>query len=171
MLEEETILKKVGKKLLEILKSALKEAEIETYHHVVLSRWGEIHDVEKLTEELERDFTFIKILLPERKAESPMSELKGSMPEIEFKADTLYALVAPRRAVLFQKERKPFTGKDQELRKRILELYPFKIRLPFFGKEPEFEVEEPQKIPVEEVRKGKETRGKKKKANEGVKRS
>lgn len=69
------------------------------------------------------------------------SELWGFVPELLFKADTLYAAISPSKATLFQKKRAPFTAKDLELRKRILEGYPFTYTgIPFV--EPKFEIQE-----------------------------
>ena len=61
-------------------------------------------------------------------------------PELEFKADTLHALISARRAVLFQKTLQPFTQKDLQLREIIFNLYP-DYRLPLFIREPSFEIQ------------------------------
>ena len=60
-------------------------------------------------------------------------------------ADTLVALLSPTRAVLYQKKPSPFTVRDMELRRKILELYPRSrvTSLPIsFRDEPRFEVAE-----------------------------
>jgi len=134
--------KKLGSRILGLLKAASSQPDMGLYNHVVLSQFGRLHDIEKLSEMLRERFVLVKTLLPDRtNIPSIMSELRGAVPEILFKADTLFAAVAPGRAVLFQKERKPFTEKDLELRKTILELYPFRINLPFFAKESKFETQ------------------------------
>ena len=152
----------MGQRILNVLKSAISQDNAGPYYHVALSNWGQLHDVVKLSEELQKDFTFVKTLLPERKAAVVVSELKGPVPEIEFKADTLFALIAPNKAALFQKERKPFTKKDTELRKKILDLYPCKFNLPLFAREHTFEVQEAEPLPVKKARK-REGRKRKKK--------
>lgn len=43
---------------------------------------------------------------------------------LKIRADTLTVYLFPLKAMLFQRKFAPFTGKDMELRKRILELYP-----------------------------------------------
>ena len=163
MIEEKTRSKKFGQRVLNVLKSAIQQDDSGPYYHVALSNWGMLHDVKKLSEKLQEDFTFVKILLPERKTVVVISELKGPVPEIELKADTLFALIAPNKAVLFQKERRPFTKKDVELRKKILELYQYKLSLPLFAREHKFEVQKPEQIPVKKARKRKGSKRKKKK--------
>ena len=69
------------------------------------------------------------------------AELWDAVPELLFKADTLCAAIAPNKATLFQKTRSPFTPKDLELRKRILEGYPFTYTGISFT-EPKFEIQE-----------------------------
>jgi hypothetical protein len=44
---------------------------------------------------------------------------------LKVKADTLTAYLFPLKALLFQKEYKPFTNRDMELRRKVLELYPY----------------------------------------------
>ncbi|KON29991.1 hypothetical protein AC480_02065 [miscellaneous Crenarchaeota group archaeon SMTZ1-55] len=159
--EENTRSQTFGQRILKVLKSAIRQDDTGPYYHVALSNWGKLHDVEKLSEELRKDFTFVKTLLPERKRIVVISELKGPVPELEFKADTLFALIAPNRAVLFQKKRGPFTKKDVELRKTILELYPCKLNLPLFAREHTFEVQEPEPVLVKKARKRKGQKRKK----------
>ena len=65
--------------------------------------------------------------------------------EIRVTADTLMALLSPLRAILNQKEAKPFTTKDMELRAVVFEMYPRTRPTPLpmlFGKEPKFKVEQ-----------------------------
>ena len=53
-------------------------------------------------------------------------------------------MLSPMRAVLSQKEAAPFTKKDVELRKKVLEFYPRSRPTPFpwqFISEPEYEAE------------------------------
>lgn len=68
---------------------------------------------------------------------------KEHREELKVVADTLKSLLSPKRAVLYQREPAPFTVKDMELRRRILELYPRDRITPlpfFFSSEPKFEV-------------------------------
>lgn len=66
-----------------------------------------------------------------------------NLRELKLKADTLNAFISLTRAILFQKERAPFTPRDMELRKRILEIYPRNRPTPFLiNDEPKFEVNE-----------------------------
>ncbi len=67
---------------------------------------------------------------------------KDDRSELEVKSDTLVALLSSFRAVLSQREPAPFTPRDMELRKRVIELYPRERPTPFpwmFGHEPNFE--------------------------------
>ena len=56
---------------------------------------------------------------------------KDFREEIEVEADTLQAVLSPTRAVLSQKEAKPFTIKDVELRDKVLKIYPRNRQTPF----------------------------------------
>lgn len=73
-----------------------------------------------------------------------MSLYKEDKTELVVEADTLTALLSRFRAVLNQKESKPFTAKDLELREEIGKLYPHERPTPFpwqFVPEPKYEVE------------------------------
>lgn len=109
--------------------------EARPYHHVVWSL-KRSHDIRNLTKELQRKFTLVKTLASGRNM-----VFRELLPEMLFKADTLHVAVSPQRAILFQKKSSPFTGKDLELRKTILTLYPNR-RLPFFSKEPPFDIQD-----------------------------
>jgi hypothetical protein len=91
----------------------------------------------KLQEQFTRVKTLVRVIEGEVKR---LSEIKSVVPEILFKADTLYATISPTRAVLFQKSRSPFTLKDLELRKTILDLYNSRFTIPVFDPEPKFEI-------------------------------
>jgi hypothetical protein len=109
--------------------------DARSYYHVVWS-YKRSYDIGYLTEELQKNkFTLVKTLVSERN-----SVFRELLPEILFKADTLYVAVSPKRAILFQKEDKPFTGTYLKMLKKILALYPNR-RLPFFTKEPTFEIQ------------------------------
>jgi len=126
------------------LKSLITATELEVYYYVRFSAPGRLYRVEELSQTLKENFKFVKTLIPVRKTLISFmrpSELWGFVPELLFKADTLYAAISPSKATLFQKTRAPFTAKDLELRKRILEWYPFTYTgIPFV--EPKFEIQE-----------------------------
>jgi hypothetical protein len=126
------------------LKSLITAPEPEVYYYVRFSAPGRLYRVDELSQTLKEDFRFVKILLPKRMTSMSFirpAELWGSVPELLFKADTLYAAISPSKATLFQKTRSPFTPKDLELRKRIFEWYPFTYTgIPF--SEPKFEIQE-----------------------------
>jgi len=64
--------------------------------------------------------------------------------EIKVKADTLFARLGAYSAMLFQKEKAPFTQRDMELRRVVLELYPHSRPTPIpwhLSWEPKFETE------------------------------
>jgi hypothetical protein len=72
------------------------------------------------------------------------SFLVDNPEEIRVTADTLMALLSPFRAILNQREAKPFTAKDMELRTAVFDMYPRTRPTPLpmlFGKEPKFNVE------------------------------
>jgi hypothetical protein len=125
------------------LKSLITATEPEIYNYIRFSAPGRLYRVEELSQKLKENFKFVKTLIPVRKTIMSFirpSELWGFVPELLFKADTLYAAISPSRATLFQKTRSPFTPKDLELREIILEWYPFTYTgIPF--KEPKFKIQ------------------------------
>ena len=127
------------------MNGAAGTAEHEAYYYVRYTVPSRLHNVENLSQQLKETFTFVKTLVPMRKTITSLlrpSELWGYVPEVLFKADTLYAAISPSKGTLFQKTRSPFTTKDVELRKRTFELYPFTYMGIGFC-EPQFEVQEP----------------------------
>ena len=63
--------------------------------------------------------------------------------ELTLEADTLAAHLAPKRAVLYQRNPAPFTSDDLRLRGALFSFYPYgrPTFLPFYSeKEPEFDV-------------------------------
>ena len=128
-----------------LLRSAFSGTEPENYEYILYSRIGVLYDVENLSQILQKNFRFVKILVPKRLNFTNFmrpSELWDCVPEILLKADTLYAAISPGKATLFQKARSPFTPKDLELRKRIFELYTWRYAGVVFAKEPKFEVQD-----------------------------
>jgi len=126
--------------MMKLLKAIIRENELESYYYVTLNRWGRLYDVEELSQELQKKFTLVKTLFPLNYGVPLFSELWGCVPEILFKADTLFVAISPSRATLFQKKRIPFTPKDLELRKTILELYPSNLGPFIFNNEPKFKI-------------------------------
>jgi hypothetical protein len=110
--------------------------------------WYYPYNLEELTTKLKENFAIVKSLVKKKKEVWDMTARAWSFQddpreEIEVKADTLFASLSPFRAVLFQKEKAPFTKKDLELRETVLALYPRSqptpISGPFSAEEPKFE--------------------------------
>jgi hypothetical protein len=112
--------------------------------------WYSPYNLEELATKLKESFTIVKS--PAKKKKEPWnltarvwSFQDDVREEIEVKADTLFASLSPFRAILFQKEKAPFTKKDMELRETVLALYPRSTATPvpfrFGEKEPKFEKE------------------------------
>jgi hypothetical protein len=105
-------------------------------------RWWDAVNIDKLYDELKTQFK-----VEERKhtpVEVDASLYRNQRDELIVQADTLIGHLAMFHAVLSQKESKPFTQKDLDLRKRVLELYPHERPSPFpweFSHEPEFKTE------------------------------
>ncbi|MFQ6052946.1 MAG: hypothetical protein ACE5OO_01770 [Candidatus Bathyarchaeia archaeon] len=107
--------------------------------------WGKV-DVEGLASEFERDYE-VELRQPPKKEEGSMQVNIDNLRVLWVRADTLSAFLSRFQAVLFQKEKAPFTRKDMALRKKIFEIYPHSRPTPFpflVGAEPKFEVEEAQ---------------------------
>jgi len=98
--------------------------------------------MEEMKEKLEPAFQIEMTFL--RSADmDDLSLLKDSRQEFKVAADTLIARLSSFRALLAQREAAPFTERDMELRKKILELYPRNRPSPFpwqFSEEPIFQV-------------------------------
>jgi len=110
----------------------------EPYHYVRFL-WTAPADLGAIEEELERYIVGWRIP-PE--TESKMHLHLYNLRELKLKADTLNAFISLHRAVLFQKDKAPFTHNDMELRRRILEIYPRNRPTPFpflVNDEPKFE--------------------------------
>jgi hypothetical protein len=110
------------------------------YHYVVLADWGTFHDVSTLSRELTKYFTFIKTLVRDISGTTVVSELKGTVPELLFQADTLLVTISPTKATLFQQTEEPFTSRDVALRQQILQWYPNRFTLFLTEREPEFTI-------------------------------
>ena len=104
-------------------------------------KWFKGYLLEELAQKLSTTFTIVKFP-PKKKVEERLTGPERDQ-EIEVKADTLFAFLSATTATLFQKEKSPFTKKDLDLRKVILELYPHITPSPLpmgFSTEPKFEI-------------------------------
>ena len=101
-------------------------------------------DIDELGGELSEEFEVKPVNTPESTIYE-LSLYKNAREETLVKADTVGAYISRFRAVLFQRDRAPFTPRDMELRSRILEVYPRDRPSPFpwaFSDEEPFEVAE-----------------------------
>lgn len=100
--------------------------------------WFKKYDLKELSSELGTEFTIIRPFV-----HSQDWYLSRELGSFLIKADTLYALVETDKATLFQKDTRPFTKKDLQLRQRIFSLYPYMFIAPSpsFLEEPHFEVQ------------------------------
>ena len=101
-------------------------------------------DINKLGGVLSAEFEIKPVNVPESIVYE-FSLFKDARDETLVKADTIGAYISKFRAVLFQRDRAPFTSRDLELRRRILEVYPRDRPSPFpwaFSDEEPFEVAE-----------------------------
>jgi hypothetical protein len=113
------------------------------YSYVRYTWWRQV-DIEGLGGELSAEFDVKPVNTPESTIYE-FSLYKDSRNEVLVKADTLKAYISRFRAVLFQRERAPFTPRDLELRSRLLEVYTRDRPSPFpwaFSEEEPFEVAE-----------------------------
>jgi hypothetical protein len=92
----------------------------QPYHFVRFLWWGSV-DLEKMEEEFEE---YVEGWREPPETENGRHIHIYNLRELKLKADTLQAYLSTQRAVLFQRERKPFTKRDVELRRRIFEIYP-----------------------------------------------
>jgi hypothetical protein len=113
------------------------------YNYVRYTWWSEV-DIDELSGELSTEFEIKHRPNPS----NPLYEFSlfpEARREILVNADTLKAYISMFRTVLFQRDRAPFTPRDMELRRRLLEVYPRDRPSPFpwaFSDEEPFEVAE-----------------------------
>lgn len=113
------------------------------YSYVRYTWWSEV-DIDALGGEFSAEFEVKPVNIP-KSTIYEFSLYKNARDETLVKADTLGAYISRFRAVLFQRERAPFTSRDLELRRRILEVYPRDRPSPFpwaYSDEEPFEVAE-----------------------------
>lgn len=116
--------------------------KLEKYNYVRYTWWKDVN-VEKEAQELTKEFTVTPINTPEE-SRYEIAIHKSTRKEMIIKADTLGAIISTFRAVLYQREKSPFTNRDLKLRERILEIYTRTTPSPFpvgFSHEPKFIVE------------------------------
>jgi hypothetical protein len=112
---------------------------MEKYQHVRF-RWWNPANLDKAKDEL-RDFKPKITQLPT----GGFDLYKDDKRELLAAADTLTAYLSGFRAIITQKEAKPFTKRDAELREKVRVLYPQDRPTPFpweWSPEPRFTVEE-----------------------------
>jgi hypothetical protein len=134
------LVRRIGKQIRKFIIALLSEDQGDVYQYVVFSEWDVLHSIKDIVHELE-NFDFIKTMVPMRRGYRHSKMFQGLVPELLYKADSLFVAIAPRRAVLFQKEPQPFTSRDLALRETILTLYPQDSLVGLFSKEPSFETE------------------------------
>jgi hypothetical protein len=114
----------------------------ESYHYVRF-RWSRGLDFDEIASDLSETFQVERLLRPYAVTEIGIH--KDDREKLKVRADTLGALLAPFRVVLYQREPAKFTAADMKLRKIILKMYP-RISSTFFPwnfhKEPEFQLED-----------------------------
>ena len=114
----------------------------EQPYHYVRFLWGGKVDLEELAEEFKE---YVEGWREPPKTESKMHFHIYNLRELKLRADSLQAYLSLMRAVLFQREKKTFTKRDVELRRKIFEVYPRDRPTPFPWlelDEPKFDVEE-----------------------------
>ena len=111
------------------------------YSYVRYTWWREV-DIDELSRELSTMFE-VKHLPNPGNPRYEFSLFPEARREVLVKADTLKAYISTFRTVLFQRDRAPFTPRDMELRRRLLEVYLRDRPSPFpwsFSDEEPFEV-------------------------------
>jgi hypothetical protein len=112
---------------------------MEKYQHVRF-RWWNPMNLDKAKEELKGFKANVKQL-----PTGGFDLYKDDKLELSATSDTLVAHLSGFRAVLTQREAKPFTKRDAELREKVRGLYPQDRPTPFpweWSPEPRFTVEE-----------------------------
>lgn len=107
-------------------------------------RWWSPIDVDGLVDEFG---DYERVMKDPPDDPSKMSIQRYNLKELWVRSDTVTAFLSPHKAVLAQREKRPFTGRDLELRGRVLRLYPRSRPTPFpfnVSTEPKFELEENQ---------------------------
>ncbi|MFA5869777.1 MAG: hypothetical protein WC941_08775 [Candidatus Bathyarchaeia archaeon] len=93
---------------------------VEPYYHVRF-RWDEPLDLERTKTMLSGSFRVTVVATPHEAG--GLVYQSGERGEVKVAADTLSARLEPYRAVLYQREAKPFTRLDLALRSEVAHLY------------------------------------------------
>jgi hypothetical protein len=93
---------------------------MEPYHHVRF-RWNEPLDLERTRTMLSSSFRVTVVTTPHDVGGLVYQSRERG--EVKVAADTLSVRLEPYRAVLYQKEAKPFTRLDLALRNAVVNLY------------------------------------------------
>ena len=112
---------------------------MEKYRHLRF-RWWNQADLDKVKEELSGFNPQLKQF-----PTGGFDLYKDDKQELKATADTLTVYLSGFRAILDQKEAKPFTKRDAELREKVRKLYPQDRPTPFpweWSPEPKFTLEE-----------------------------
>jgi hypothetical protein len=112
-------------------------------YHYVRFNWFKKVDLKKAERVLSVNFEVKMVRIPWNDMEISIGD--DMSEELRVEADTLAAFLSTLKVVLFQRKPAPFTTRDMELRKIMMELYPRERPTPFpfmFGREPSFEVVE-----------------------------
>jgi hypothetical protein len=117
--------------------------DIKPYNYARFTWYRDIN-VDKESKRLSAEFDVRPINTPEP---SPyeISIHKTTRKEIIIKADTVGAIISTFRAILYQREKAPFTARDLKLRQEILDLYPRRSASPLpigYSSEPRFVTED-----------------------------
>ncbi len=92
----------------------------EPYHHVRFRWWTSV-DLDRLVSEYGGQYNAEKRAHPKDDVE--LTLYKDQRDEVTLRADTLSVAASAVRAVLFQREAKPFTRLDLALRSEVAHLY------------------------------------------------
>ena len=114
------------------------------YQYVRFSLWRDV-DLDKISKELHPLFRVEKI--PRSPDKEQIISSHKRREHVKITADTLMVRLSSTRAVLYQKEKAPFTEKDIKLRQKILQIYTHSQSSFFLWEvnpEPKFEVETEQ---------------------------
>ena len=111
-------------------------------YHYSRFRWMRPLDLDTAVAELGDDFAAVKRIRP--KDDTELTLYGDQRDEVTAYADTLSAALGSYRAILYQRERRPFTEKDLRLRAWVLKNYDKATPTPFpWGgdSEPRYDVE------------------------------
>jgi len=98
-------------------------------YHFVRFRWLKPLNLDEVALDLAGAYSIEKWVRPRDDREIT---LYGNLrDEVTATADTLAVILNPYRAILFQRESKPFTTRDESLRTRVFEMYDKSTPTPF----------------------------------------